>query len=140
MSWLLNVGYVLLLIAATPWLAWAAWRQGKYRQGWSAKLWGRVPPRRGDRPCIWWHAVSVGEVNLLPSMLTPLLQQCDVECVITTTTPHRLRTGTAQVPAAPGRLLPARLQLGRPQRPASPASRPAGADRAGAVAQPDSAG
>lgn len=89
MSWLLNFGYVLLLIAATPWLAWAAWRQGKYRQGWSAKLWGRVPRRRGDRPCIWWHAVSVGEVNLLPSMLTPLLQQCDVECVITTTT----RTG-----------------------------------------------
>jgi 3-deoxy-D-manno-octulosonic-acid transferase len=90
MAWLLNLVYVVLLAMATPWLAWQAWRTGKYREGWGAKLWGRVPVRSGDAPCLWLHAVSVGEVNLL----APLIQRWERlhpewEIVISTTT----RTG-----------------------------------------------
>jgi 3-deoxy-D-manno-octulosonic-acid transferase len=86
-SWLLDLGYLLLSLVVAPWLVWSAWRQGKYREGWSAKLWGQVPERVGDRRCIWFHAVSVGEVNLLSSLLPQL--PSDVDCVVTATT----RTG-----------------------------------------------
>jgi 3-deoxy-D-manno-octulosonic-acid transferase len=90
MAWLLNLAYLLLLAFASPWLVWQAWRTGKYREGWGAKLWGRVPVRSGDTPCLWLHAVSVGEVNLL----APLIQRWERlhpewEIVISTTT----RTG-----------------------------------------------
>ena len=65
MSYLLNLLYLALLLAAAPWLLWQSLRKGKYRQGFAEKLLGRVPRREGDRPCMWLHAVSVGEVNLL---------------------------------------------------------------------------
>jgi 3-deoxy-D-manno-octulosonic-acid transferase len=69
MAYVLNAVYVLLLCAAAPWLAWQAWRTGKYRDGWGAKLLGRVPLRTGSAPCLWLHAVSVGEVNLLATLI-----------------------------------------------------------------------
>lgn len=90
MRYLFNLLYLLLLVLAAPWLTYAAIRKGKYRQGWSAKLSGRVPVRSGERRCVWLHAVSVGEVNLLNPLLTALERAYpDVECVISTTT----RTG-----------------------------------------------
>jgi len=69
MAYLLNVVYLLLIGLASPWLAWRAWRTGKYREGWGAKLLGRVPVRLGAAPCLWLHAVSVGEVNLLATLI-----------------------------------------------------------------------
>ncbi len=92
MPYLLNAVYLLLIVVCSPLLAYAAIRFGKYRDGWSEKLFGCVPPRAGQRPCIWLHAVSVGEVNLLQPLLTQLAQQRPTwECVISTTT----RTGFA---------------------------------------------
>jgi 3-deoxy-D-manno-octulosonic-acid transferase len=69
MAYLLNVVYLLLIALASPWLAWQALRTGKYREGWGAKFLGRVPVRSGARPCLWLHAVSVGEVNLLATLI-----------------------------------------------------------------------
>jgi 3-deoxy-D-manno-octulosonic-acid transferase len=92
MPYLLNCIYLLLIVCFSPWLAYAAIRQGKYRDGWGAKFFGLVPPRTGQRPCVWLHAVSVGEVNLLQPILAELGQrQPTWECVISTTT----RTGFA---------------------------------------------
>ena len=90
MRYLLNLLYLLLIAAASPWLLYSALRHGKYRQGWGAKFFGRVPIRSGERRCVWLHAVSVGEVNLLKPLITAIEQRYpDWECVITTTT----RTG-----------------------------------------------
>ncbi len=87
MPYLLNVVYAVLLIVASPWLAWQAYRTGKYRSGWQAKLWGRVPERSSDRFCVWLHAVSVGEVNLLKTLMDEIgRQRPEWECVISTTT------------------------------------------------------
>ncbi|MFO0906115.1 MAG: 3-deoxy-D-manno-octulosonic acid transferase [Pirellulales bacterium] len=87
MRYLLNLVYLALLALAAPWLIYSAVRTGKYRQGWAAKFWGRVPLRTGERRCVWLHAVSVGEVNLLKPLLTALEHDYpDVECVISTTT------------------------------------------------------
>lgn len=86
-AYILNVVYLALLALASPWLAWNAWRKGKYRAGFAAKFWGAVPKRVSQRPCIWLHAVSVGEVNLLAPLLKELAQRHpDWECVISTTT------------------------------------------------------
>ncbi len=91
MPYLLNLVYLLALLAAAPYLLWKALRAGKYRQGWAAKLAGRVPSRRaGNWPCFWLHAVSVGEVNLLPRLIEDLQRRLpEAECVVSTTT----RTG-----------------------------------------------
>lgn len=92
MAYLLNVVYVLLLIVASPWLLVSAIRKGKYREGWGAKFLGRVPVRAGNRRCLWFHAVSVGEVNLLAPLLRRIAQcHPDWQCVVSTTT----RTGMA---------------------------------------------
>lgn len=87
MAYLLNLAYLALLIAVSPWLLYTAIRKGKYREGWGAKFFGRVPIRGGDETCLWFHAVSVGEVNVL----APLIMRIEREhpewtCVISTTT------------------------------------------------------
>jgi 3-deoxy-D-manno-octulosonic-acid transferase len=87
MRYLLNILYLLLLVLALPRLIYAALRYGKYRDGWGAKFLGRLPIRTGPRRCIWLHAVSVGEVNLLRPLLTAIeAAYPDWDCVITTTT------------------------------------------------------
>ncbi len=86
-AYLLNATYLALLVVASPWLVWNAWRKGKYREGYAAKLLGFVPARESKRPCVWLHAVSVGEVNLLAPLLKELhTRHPDWECVISTTT------------------------------------------------------
>ena len=69
MAYLLNVIYGLVLLLATPWLVFQSLFRGKYRSGFAAKFLGAVPVRVGEQPCIWFHAVSVGEVNLLAVLL-----------------------------------------------------------------------
>jgi 3-deoxy-D-manno-octulosonic-acid transferase len=87
MAYLLNLAYLLAILLALPWLLYQRLRHGKYREGSDQKFWGRLPSRAGDAPCIWFHAVSVGEVNLLDELLKrweSLHPQWD--CVISTTT------------------------------------------------------
>lgn len=87
MPYLLNLVYVLLLIVASPWLVWQAIRKGKYREGFAAKFLGSVPVRSSDRYCLWIHAVSVGEVNLLAPLLAQIAgRHPDWECAVSTTT------------------------------------------------------
>lgn len=87
MAYLLDLVYLLLLVAGSPWFVYAAIRKGKYREGLAAKFLGRVPIRTGAEPCIWLHAVSVGEVNLLAPLLARLEQHHpEWSCVISTTT------------------------------------------------------
>ncbi|TVS13999.1 MAG: 3-deoxy-D-manno-octulosonic acid transferase [Planctomycetaceae bacterium] len=87
MRFLLNAVYLLALVLYAPWLIVGMVRHGKYREGFAAKLWGQVPRRAGPETCIWLHAVSVGEVNLLGPMITRLEKQHPLwTCVISTTT------------------------------------------------------
>ena len=87
MPYLLNVVYLLLLVLFSPWLLYAAIRKGKYREGLGAKFLGRLPRRTGTGRCIWLHAVSVGEINVLGTLLLQLEQEHPTwECVISTTT------------------------------------------------------
>ena len=63
-SFILNLTYALMLVLATPWLIWRAFKHGKNRRGWSQKLWGLIHPRDDvddNTDCIWFHAVSVAK-------------------------------------------------------------------------------
>jgi 3-deoxy-D-manno-octulosonic-acid transferase len=87
LPYLLNLSYLLLILFALPWLVCQAIRTGKYREGYGEKFLGRVPRRSSTKTCLWLHAVSVGEVNLLAPLLRLLEREHpDWECVVSTTT------------------------------------------------------
>lgn len=86
-SWLINGVYLSLIAIASPWIIWSAFKQGKYREGFGEKLFGLVPRREGSRSCVWLHAVSVGEVNLLATTLAEFERRSpELELVVSTTT------------------------------------------------------
>ena len=67
---LLDLVYLLALVLLSPWLLWRAARTGRYRRDLGAKLLGRVgAPNPRGKPAAWFHAVSVGEVNLLGTLV-----------------------------------------------------------------------
>jgi 3-deoxy-D-manno-octulosonic-acid transferase len=89
-SWLLNLVYLAIIAVCFPVIIWRAMRTGKYREGYREKLLGLVPRRLGNETCIWIHAVSVGEVNLVATLLRELhARHPDWQIVVSTTS----RTG-----------------------------------------------
>lgn len=87
MSWLLNGFYGLLLLALSPVLLYRVLVLGKYRTGWREKFLGCLPRRKSDRFCVWFHAVSVGEVLQLQTVVQQLrVSEPDWDIWITTTT------------------------------------------------------
>jgi 3-deoxy-D-manno-octulosonic-acid transferase len=71
-TWLLNAIYFAVLVVSSPRIISQSIRAGKYRSGYREKFFGLVPRREGDAICVWLHAVSVGEVNLLSTLLEEL--------------------------------------------------------------------
>jgi 3-deoxy-D-manno-octulosonic-acid transferase len=100
-DWFFNLIYIVILIVFSPLLFYRALKQGKYRSGFKQKYFGRIPRRRNvlaktgsldspDVKIIWFHAVSVGEVNLLRPILKLIREsKSDWHCVVSTTS----RTG-----------------------------------------------
>lgn len=83
-SALLAVG----LILSFPYWLWQSLRTGKYRAGFGERL-GRVPQRLlagGNRPAIWVHAVSVGEVLAVGNLIRELRQRWPEHRVVISTT------------------------------------------------------
>lgn len=92
-AWLLNLAYLALLAIASPWLIYRSLRNGKYREGWGERFFGWVPQRESGRRCVWLHAVSLGEVNLLQTIVQRIeAEHPDWDVVISSTT----ATGHAQ--------------------------------------------
>jgi 3-deoxy-D-manno-octulosonic-acid transferase len=99
MSWLFDLAYLALLAAVSPILLWRMTLRGKYRTGWAEKFLGRVPVRQGHAHCLWFHAVSVGEVLQLEPVLAELRQRLPcAEFVISTTTPTGRSVAMAKFP------------------------------------------
>src|SRR5262245_24608295 len=89
-SWLLNAAYLAIIAVCSPLIVWQSFRTGKYREGFREKLLGLVPRRNGNATCVWIHAVSVGEVNLIATLLRELRgAHSDWQFVVSTTS----RTG-----------------------------------------------
>ncbi len=72
-SYALNLIYLFILLIATPWLVFRALRTGRYRTGWSQKLFGFAPRNHAiNETTVWLHAVSVGEVQQLRPLVAGL--------------------------------------------------------------------
>jgi 3-deoxy-D-manno-octulosonic-acid transferase len=61
-----------VIAVLSPLIVWQSLRTGKYREGFPEKLLGFAPRREGNATCVWVHAVSVGEVNLVAILLREL--------------------------------------------------------------------
>jgi 3-deoxy-D-manno-octulosonic-acid transferase len=97
--YLYNVVYLVLVAAALPLLVYRAIVHGKYRRGWREKLLGLVPRRAGNAPCLWFHAVSVGEVNLLAPLLAEVARRHPGwDCLVSTTTATGFATARNKYP------------------------------------------
>ncbi|MGB7347722.1 MAG: 3-deoxy-D-manno-octulosonic acid transferase, partial [Pirellulaceae bacterium] len=89
---LANLIYLFALTLLSPLIAYRMFRHGRYRRGIGEKLLGlsakRAKHLRGDAStCLWLHAVSVGEVNLLPGVVAKLKADSpDVSIAISTST------------------------------------------------------
>lgn len=80
MGFLTDLVYVALAIVTSPW--WAR----KSRSGWAERF-GKIDALPvSSRPRVLLHAVSVGEVNLLRSIVRMLATDCDVVVASTTDT------------------------------------------------------
>jgi 3-deoxy-D-manno-octulosonic-acid transferase len=96
MSYLLNLIYILLLIVASPWIVWRRVTQGRYKQGWREKLFGNLPrlstattasTQDPTKRRIWFHAVSVGELQVIrPVIELAQSEWPDLQIVVTTST------------------------------------------------------
>ena len=66
-----NLLYLIAIVTASPWIAYRAIAHGRYRRGIRQKLMGLRPQdiEPSSQPTAWFHAVSVGEVNLLPGVI-----------------------------------------------------------------------
>ncbi|MBM4039757.1 MAG: 3-deoxy-D-manno-octulosonic acid transferase [Planctomycetes bacterium] len=71
MSLLLDIAYGAGAVLASPLLAYKALTSEKWRTGYRERF-GRVAPREGEAPCVWVHAVSVGEMNLIRPLIADL--------------------------------------------------------------------
>jgi len=87
MTYLLNALYLIALLVLSPWLIYKALTTGKYRRGFWAKFLGLAAQRPGNRPCAWFHGVSVGEIHLLRPIVSCFRERHpEWDCVISTST------------------------------------------------------
>jgi 3-deoxy-D-manno-octulosonic-acid transferase len=86
MSLLINTLYIIAVILYSPVVVYRMIAHGRYRTGWSQRL-GRINRRSPGKKCIWIHAVSVGEVNAVRTLIDALKEsQPDCEIAISSTT------------------------------------------------------
>ncbi|MHC4553011.1 MAG: 3-deoxy-D-manno-octulosonic acid transferase [Planctomycetota bacterium] len=98
MRYLLNILYMLAIVLYSPKILYRMARHGRYRGGWGQRT-GHITRKHPDKPCIWIHAVSVGEVNATRTLVAALGEQlAGYEVVISATTD----TGLARAQAIYG--------------------------------------
>jgi len=95
---LLDVAYLTGAIAASPFLLYKALTDRKYRTGFPERF-GDVAPREGDGPCVWVHAVSVGEMTLVQPLVAALeAERPDWDLVLSTATHTGRETAAKRYP------------------------------------------
>jgi 3-deoxy-D-manno-octulosonic-acid transferase len=97
-----DVLYLVLLLVCAPVVVFMMVASARWRAGLRQRL-GSVPRRAGDRPALWIHGVSNGEVMAAKALVDALDREMPwLEVVISTTT----RTGhEAAVRTYPGKLV-----------------------------------
>ena len=95
MKLLIDSLYLLGIAALAPKILYRMVRHNRYRAGWSQRL-GRITRKNPLKPCIWIHAVSVGEVNATKTLIDELQKQLpDYEIALSSTTDTGMARATA---------------------------------------------
>ena len=96
MRWLTDITYLIGVILTAPYWFTRMMVKGKLRTDWSARLgFGPVLPESGACRRILIHAVSVGEVNAIRSLVDRLESTSSVQLVISSTTDTGLNRAKA---------------------------------------------
>lgn len=67
---LLDLLYLFALAVLSPWIVWRIIATRRYRRDLAARIFGRIAfANPNGKPVVWFHAVSVGEVNLLGTLV-----------------------------------------------------------------------
>lgn len=86
---LFNFLYAFALFIASPLILYRRVRHDRYRRGWRQKLFGlsaaEATRLTGGKRCIWLHAVSVGEVNLLKGLVSKLSDHYESASIVVST-------------------------------------------------------
>ncbi|MCH9034799.1 MAG: 3-deoxy-D-manno-octulosonic acid transferase [Planctomycetes bacterium] len=86
MRWIADFFYLLAGLTYLPIALYQIVIVGKNRRGWGERF-GGVRSFDRDKPRIWLHAVSLGEVNCTPQLVSQLKEERpDYEIVVSTTT------------------------------------------------------
>jgi len=101
---LLNVVYLVAFVALLPWVAWRKLSGGRpVATPWTRFTGGIAPLPRCDAGVsrIWFHGVSVGEVQLLSVLAAEIRRQADaagrpVDCVVSSSTTTGLDVATTR--------------------------------------------
>ncbi|MEE9200416.1 MAG: glycosyltransferase N-terminal domain-containing protein, partial [Candidatus Brocadiales bacterium] len=81
-----NLFYITATVLGSPYILAKMLTSERFRAGLSQRL-GWLPAREGDRPCLWVHASSVGEVKTAEALINALGKDLpDWEIVISTFT------------------------------------------------------
>lgn len=84
---MIDLVYLLGLVVALPIVIWKMATRARFRAGLFERLGITVARRPGDRPCIWVHGVSVGEVLASKPLVRALERELpEYEIAISTTT------------------------------------------------------
>lgn len=71
MRYVIDLIYLAGIAAYSPVILYRRLAHGRYKGGWDERL-GTIRRRNPERPCIWIHAVSVGEVNATRTLVDGL--------------------------------------------------------------------
>jgi len=93
-----NIALHLYALAMLPKVGWEAWRHGKYRKSFAAKLGKGFPKIEAHgKPVIWVHAVSLGETKAVAPLVAKLREHGFVLLSTATETGHQ--EGKKNIPA-----------------------------------------
>ncbi len=82
----LDLIYLLALVASSPIWLYRMVRHGRYQSGWAQRF-GATPIRYSLQPRIWIHGVSLGEINVARTLVAELHSQLpDYQVMISSTT------------------------------------------------------
>lgn len=101
---LYSIGFHVAFVLALPWIIWVGWRKGKMRDGLGERFGALSRPwvsEVASKGPIWIHAVSVGEAQMLPPLLSRLKQTYpEIPVVVSTNTVTGHQIAAAQADAA----------------------------------------
>lgn len=94
MPQLLDIVYFITIVCASPWIVWRSVRFGRYRGGWGQRFFGPKTNIPEGQPVVWLHAVSVGEVQVLRTLVEQFEKhRPDVRLAISITTDSGMDLG-----------------------------------------------